>query len=470
MTKLSVSKFCGASLLAIALSACSVVGPDYQKPTISAPADWSGKRNLVNEAELQKWWGNFQDEELDRLVARAIDGNLDLKMAEQRILAARAGRDVAKAGYYPSLSAAGQAARAQIPSTLINQPGLNHLQFFEAGFDASWEIDLFGKTARTVESADASLEATIEDRRAMLVSLLAEIGEDYTSLRAAQLRRAIALRNIAAAKTIVELARAKQRSGLGNELDLAQAEAQLAVLQAVLPQLETSIGEQSHAIAVLLGLEPAALQAELAEDGTLPPALPSLPATLPSELLRNRPDIRAAERRLAAANAQIGIAEAERYPTLTLSPQVAMAAGHVHQLFESAAALWLASASVKQPLFTGGKLDANQRSAEAATEEARLFYRKTVLGAFQEVEDTLLAYESEQQRHLQLVAAREADRRALDRAVSLYRSGLGNFLAVLDGQRALYAAEDSLAQSDQSLSREMVAMYKALGAGWQAGE
>jgi outer membrane protein TolC len=187
-------------------------------------------------------------------------------------------------------------------------------------------------------------------------------------------------------------------------------------------------------------------------------------------VVRNRPDIREAERRIAAANAQIGVAKAASYPSLTLDPQAALAAGTIHQLFSTAAALWVASASIKEPIFEGGKIDANIRSAEASTEEARLNYKKTVLTAFGEIENTLVAYEGEQRRHQQLTASRDANRRALERATQLYRAGLGDFINVLDGERSLYAAEDALAQSDQALTQSTVALYKALGAGWQAGE
>jgi len=463
------TRLLSASALALALGACTV-GPDYVPPPAETRAAWQGKQSVADFAQIQDWWASFHDRELDSLVARAIADNLDIRMAEQRIIEARAQKDVAAAGYYPSLSASGQGASAGIPSTLGRLPGGNKVSFLQAGFSASWELDLFGKTARSVEAADAGIGASVEDRRAVLVSLLGELGQDYAGLRAAQLRVGIAKRNVDAEQVLLDLTRARQGNGLGSELDVAQAEAQLATLRAVIPQLETVIAQQSNAIAVLLGQEPGALTAELAAPGALPPAPPVLPAALPSDVVRNRPDIREAERRLASANAQIGVAEAARYPSLTLEPQAALAAGTIHQLFSSTAALWVAAASVKQPIFEGGKIDANVRSAEAATEEARLGYRKTVLTAFQEVEDTLVAYEAEQRRHQQLVAAQEASRRALERATSLYKAGLGDFLNVLEGERSLYAAEDAVAQSDQTLTQSTVALYKALGAGWQAGE
>ena len=458
-----------ASLLALSAAACTV-GPDYTPPRIEAPAAWQGKQSAADFAQIQQWWAAFHDAELDSLVKRAIDGNLDVKMAEQRILQARAQKDVAAAGYYPTISGAGQAAHAHVPNALLNLPGGNNVNFFELGFTMSWELDLWGKTRRAEESADASLGASVEDRRAVLVTLLGEVGQSYSALRAAQERLAIARRNLTAEQELVDITRAKQGAGLGSELEVAQSEAQLANVQAVIPQLDTIVAQQGNAIALLLGQEPGALSAELGTAGALPPAPPSLPAALPSDVVRNRPDIREAERRLAAANAQIGVAEAAKYPNLTLNPQAALAAGTIHQLFSSAAGLWAASAGLKGPIFDGGRIDATVRNAAAQTEEARLYYRKTVLTAFREVEDALVAYDSEQRRHQQLVNARDASRRALERATSLYRAGLGDFLNVLDGERNLYSAEDAVAQSEQSLTQQTVLLYKALGAGWQAGE
>lgn len=464
------TRLLGASALALALGACTV-GPDYKAPAETSRASWQGKQQSVADfTQIQQWWASFHDAELNRLVDRAVAGNLDVKIAEQRIIEAHSQRDIAAAGYYPTLNVGGQATRAGIPTTLGKLPIGNKIDFFQLGLTSSWEIDLWGKTDRSVEEAEANIGASVEDRRAVLVSLLGELGQDYVALRAAQLRLDIAKSNADAERELVELTRARQSNGLGSELDVAQAEAQLATLQAVIPQLETSIAQQSNAIAILLGQEPGALNAELAAAGALPPAPPVLPAALPSDVVRNRPDIREAERRIAAANAQIGVAKAASYPSLTFDPQAALAAGTLHQLFSSAAALWVASASVKEPIFDGGKIDANVRSAQAATEEARLNYKKTVLTAFGEVEDSLIAYEAEQRRHEKLTVAVEANRRALERATSLYRAGLGDFINVLDGERNLYAAEDALAQSDQTLTQSTVALYKALGAGWQAGE
>jgi len=461
-----------ASLFALVAAGCTV-GPDYVPPAAEAPAQWTEAKapGLLatgpdQATQVEGWWHGFGDAELDRLVAAAITENLDLKMAEQRVLEARAQRDAAAAGEYPSLT-----ARALADRTGLKLPPVDgQFNFFAAALQPSWEVDLFGKTRRTVEAADASVDASVEDRRAVLVSLLGELGDDYAALRSAQARLAIARRNIAAQQDALALTRDKFRGGLGSELDVAQAESGLASLQAVVPQLDAAEAEESHAIAVLLGRDPGALEAELAMPSPVPPVPPVLPAALPSDVVRNRPDIREAERRIASANAQIGVAVAAEFPSFTIAPDMALASGALRTLFTSHAIQWVLGGSASDSLFDGGKRDADVRSAKASTEEARLAYRKTVLTAFQEVEDALVAYQTERQRHEQLAAAAAADRTAVDRATSLYRAGLGEFLNVLDSERNLYSAEDAVAQSDAELTRQAVALYKALGAGWQAGE
>ncbi|WP_189042264.1 efflux transporter outer membrane subunit [Aliidongia dinghuensis] len=462
--------------LALVLAGCTV-GPDYVPPKTEAPAQWTEAKTpgLIGTGpeaaqQLERWWTSFNDPTLSSLVGQAIADNLDLKIAEQRLVEARAEREQAAAGYYPTLGASASAERQRYSTALKFPPFGGIANTFEAGFDASWEIDVFGKTRRAVEAADATVEATNESRRDVLVSLLAELGQDYATLRSAQARLAIAYRNIKADQDSLDLTRDKYKGGLGNELDVAQAQSQLETLNAAVPQLETVVAQQSHAIAVLLGKEPGALEAELAAPQPLPPAPPVLPAAVPSDVVRNRPDIRAAERQIAGANAEIGVAIAQMFPSFSITPSFGLAGGSLHHLLNDGALQWGVPASVSVPIFEGGRLEANVIEAKAIAEEDRLSYRKTVLTAFQEVEDALVAYNAERRRHERLVAAVAADRTALDRSTSLYRSGLGTFLAVLDSERSLYGSEDAAAQSELTLTQQTIALYKALGAGWQVGE
>lgn len=455
----------------VALSACTV-GPDYTPPATTAPAAWSEAANLdqgPDSAErLTHWWTSFNDPELDRLVEAAVAGNHDVKIAAQRALAARADRAIAAAGYYPSVSAQAGAQRSQLSKNVTPPIEPNLYNAFQVGFDASWEIDLFGKTRRAVEAADAALDATTWDRRAVLVSLLGELGTDYSQLRSAQQRIDIAQRTMAADQDALDLAQQKFSNGLGSELDVAQARAELETVHASVPQFETMVAQNAHAIAVLLGREPGALQQELVDTaGALPPAPPSLPASLPSEVVRNRPDIRAAERTLASANAEIGVAVAQKFPSFTLTPSIGAEATTMNKLLTSQGLLWGLAGSANVPIFQGGALDANVDKAKAIAEEDRLTYQKTVLGAFQDVEDSLVALTNEQRRQAALQQAVQANRLALQRATELYRSGLGTFINVVNSERNLNNAEDGLAQSTLAWVQQSIAFYKALGGGWQ---
>jgi NodT family efflux transporter outer membrane factor (OMF) lipoprotein len=459
----------------LALSACTV-GPDYQPPQAAAPATWSEATAASrldhgpgSAERLTHWWTSFEDPELDRLVEEAVAGNHDVKIAAQRVLAARADRTIAAAGFYPSLSSAAAAGRAQQSKSLPTSLPDSLSNTFQAGFDASWEIDLFGKTRRSVEAYDAALDAVIEDRRDVLVSLLGDLGSDYSQLRSAQERIRIAERTIAADQDALDLAQQKFSNGLGSELDVAQAEAELETVRASLPQFETLVAQNAHAIAVLLGREPGALTAELVDTaGSLPPVPPSLPAALPSEVARNRPDIRAAERRLASANAQIGVAVAQLFPSFTLTPSIGWEAGTMNKLLTSKGLIWGLMGSVNQPIFQGGALEANVDKAKAIAEEDRLTYQKTVLGAFQNVEDALVSLQNEERRQATLHRAVEANRLALRRATELYRNGIGSFINVVNSERNLDNAEDSQAQSALALVQQSIAFYKALGGGWQS--
>jgi NodT family efflux transporter outer membrane factor (OMF) lipoprotein len=476
MTKKLPLASLSVGLLALAAAGCTV-GPNYVPPKTDAPAEWTEDKapGLIGTGpeaakQLDQWWTGFKDPTLDRLVAMAITDNLDLKIAEQRLVEARAERASAAAGFLPTLDASASAERQRYSTALKFPPFGGIANTFQAGFDASWEIDVFGKTRRAVEAADASVDATVENRRDVLVSLLAELGRDYATLRSAQARLDIAVRNIKADQDALDLTREKFTGGLGNELDVAQAQAQLQTLNAAVPQLQATVATEAHAIAVLLGREPGALEAELSTAAPLPTVPPTLPAALPSDVVRNRPDIRAAERQIAGANAQIGVAVAQMFPSFSISPSFGIAGGSLNHLLKDGALQWGAPASISVPIFEGGRLEANVAQAKAVTEEDRLTYRKTVLGAFQEVEDALVGYSSEQRRHASLAAAVAANRIAVQRATALYRSGLGSFLNVLDGERSLYSAEDAVAQSDLTLTQQTIALYKALGAGWQVGE
>ena len=468
---------------ALALLTGCMVGPDYKAPDNDAPAHWaestsamaqsSGAANSAEaESTLAHWWQGFEDPVLNGLVDHAIAQNLDLKILEQRVIAAKSDREIAAAALYPQVGLGGGAARQRTSQAAkFPPPGfVGTYNNYQATLNVSWELDLFGKNRREVESADAAVEATVENRRAVLVSLLGELGVDYATLRESQAREAIAERNVEAAQESLMIAQQRFQHGLGSELDMAEAKAQVDNVRSQVPLLQTAEAQSIHAIAVLLGDTADTIEADLKAPAAQPLMAPKPPLMLPSQVVRNRPDIRQAERQIASDNAQIGVAVAETYPDFTIGPTLGTQAGTLHQLLSSGGLIWSLAGSVSQPIFEGGRLDAQIDKAKAATEADRLAYRKTILQAFQEVEDALVALDDERNRQKDLDDQVEANRLALERATQAYRGGFGDFLAVLDAERSLYTAEDEKAQSDLTVNQQTVTLYKALGGDWQSSE
>lgn len=462
-----------AATAALALTAACTLGPDYHAPPAEAPAELTGAAKAVAQAPdpqaLSHWWTGFHDATLDALVADVVGGNLDVQVAEQRILAARAQRQITAAGQYPSVNGDVAALYNRLPAKLTG-PNPTETNAFLAGFDASWELDLFGGVRRGVESADASLAASVANRRAVLLSALAELGTDYAALRSAQARLVIAEENVHLSQETRDLTGAKFKSGLATELEVAEAEAALQRQKAAIPQLNTTIAQRIHAIAILTGQLPENLEARLSTPGPEVPAPPGLPVSLPSEILRDRPDIQAAERTLAASVAEIGVKEADRFPKFKIGLDSGVESGFISRLMRTDAVGISVGPQINMPLFDAGKRQGAVKAAEAQAEADRLSYRKTVLSAFQEVEDALVALGNERDHNKTLRNALDASRIAQERARAQYRAGLVDFLTVLDSDRTLASARDAVAQSDYSLVQQTVAVYKALGGGWQVGE
>jgi NodT family efflux transporter outer membrane factor (OMF) lipoprotein len=304
------------TLLLAGLAAACTVGPDYKPDQMDLPSTWTeATPSPAEEAKaterLKAWWTSFHDPLLDRLVTQAIAGNDDLKVARQRLVQARAARAVAGSVDYPQVKASAGRLQSNSSTTVDWPPGIGQYRTWELGFDASWEIDIFGGTRRAEEAADADIGAAIEDRRAVLVSLLSELAGDYAGLRASQLRLSIAMRNIEASRRAFELTQTEFQRGLGTDLEVAQARAQWDNVRAAPPALRASVARLSHAIALLIGGFPGDLEAELSKPAPLMAVPASLPVTVPSEILQNRPDIRSAERHFAGATARIGVATAD---------------------------------------------------------------------------------------------------------------------------------------------------------------
>jgi NodT family efflux transporter outer membrane factor (OMF) lipoprotein len=355
-----------------------------------------------------------------------------------------------------------------IPSSITGGTKIPPFNLYQYGFDASWELDLWGRVRRSVENADASLLASAEQRRASTLSAISEVARDYIELRGIQTQLAIQRQNLGTAQQSLDLTRQRYTGGLTTDLDVQNASAQVRSTQAQIPQLEQQQAQMINAISFLLGLQPRALQDELITAKPVPPVPPRVPVGLPSELARRRPDIRQAEAQLHAATAEIGVAVAAFYPSVSLSGSFSIQALQAKQIGDWDARQYGMGPVVNLPIFQGGQLKATLELRKAQQQEAAATYQRTVLNAWHEVENALVAYNAEQLRQKQLDAAVADSRRALGLAQSRYTAGLIEFLQVLDAQRTLLSAQLQLAQSTTTVSTNLVALYNALGGGWQA--
>ncbi|WP_233140531.1 efflux transporter outer membrane subunit [Acetobacter sp. DsW_063] len=466
---------------AFLLAGCTV-GPNFQPDRMKVPA---GFTEAVSEhpatqeeiertnREMTQWWALFNDPLLDRLVASAIQGNYDLRIAGERILSERAMRDKAASAWYPQVdaNAGGGDTRYSLnidnwpirPGNPQNRPEASLLTY---GASASWEIDVFGRIRRSVEAQEHAVEATIEGRRALLMTLLSNLVNDYMLLRVTQLQIKIATDNIRVAQDGLDLTNRLYLQGVGNTLQIAQAQAELDSQLAAREPLRTRVSQVSHAISVLIGEMPGALEAELKDPRPLP-TVPGFPATMPSIVIANRPDIREAERQYAVATAQIGVAVADLYPhfaiPLTFNPNASAA----YQAFQVNAMSWQFLMMASLPIIHGGKYTAAVRSAQAEAEAARLHYRQTVLNGFKEVEDAMAAWHDDAEYAEELHRASEDSALARDRARKLYGAGLIGFLDVLTTERTTLNAQNMEALSRLERLRDAVNLYSAIGAGWR---
>lgn len=450
------------------LTACTSVGPDYRPPQPNMPTHWTatpGTTRASAEPVTNSWWTLFRDPALDSLITRAIKANLDLRIAETRIREARAQRGLTASASSPSLSAGSSFTKNQTSENIPSGGGAQDL--FRASFDAGWEIDLFGRTRRQVEAADATIAASEEEKRGVRITLEAEVARNYLELRTNQQRLRIAKDNIRIQEQTAALVRNKFEIGLGGELEVAQAEAQLALTRSEVPALESATSQAMHQLALLLGQQPQSLKAELAIVASIPPVPPLLPTILPSELLRQRPDICAAERQLAAATATVGAAIAELFPRFSLSALIGLQSTSLANLVTASSQYWSAGPAVQWSLFDGGRTRAAIAISEARRDQAQASYEKTVLTALAETENALVAYAREQEKHQILGQAVTSGQQAVTIAKGQYEAGLTTFLNVLLSEAALYQSQDKLTQSNQQLTLDVVALYKALGGGWQ---
>ena len=466
---------------ALVLLAGCMVGPDYRRPSLLLPARWraAGRPAVAPTpaTDLGAWCHAFGDQTLDAIVDQALAENLDLKTVAARVREARAARVIAASGLFPSIGTSASYARTR-PFSKHSQfgsvvPGnLAETNLFQGDFDASWELDVFGGIRRGIEAADADVAAAEDDERDVRVTLLAEVARNYVEIRSLERRIAIAAENIENQRNSVALTEDRFRTGLASELDVRQARSLLATTESVVPVLESQREQTLHALGVLVGREPNALQDDLARPAPIPGAAAPdalavrIPVGLPSDLLRRRPDVRRAERQVAAATARIGVATADLFPRVSLTGLAGLESISTSDFFTSGSRYFTAGPTISWRVFEGGRLRANVAVQDARTDQALHGYVKAVLTALEDVEDSLVAYGKERNRHDALVSAADENRRSVVLARDLYVHGLGTYLAVLDAERAQYASEDTLVQGDEALVLDLVATYKALGGGW----
>ena len=482
----------GGLSIAIVVAGCTV-GPEPRKPDVDVPEAWAASRDrtiatdlpsrvVAGPSDAGRWWSVFRDPVLDRLIEDAVAQSLDVQTAALRIAGARAQRDAEAGAYYPTVGGTVAAARfrtgaggigqalgggSSADSTSSDSGGIAS-NLFQVGFDATWEPDLFGRVRRGVQAADADIRSYEAQRHDAMVSLTAEIARAYVTLRGAERQRAITLADIASQEHLRDLIDSRNRAGLAPSSDVATQRVQVSAARSRLPQAEQGIATNRNRLALLLALPPGSLDERLGER-TLPALPPEVPVGLPGDLLRRRPDVRAREADVEAATARIGVASAALFPRVRFGAVGALSSNKTNELFDWSSRFGLLGAQLTIPIFQGGQLRAQVAIADLRAQEAVLTYRQTVLGAFHDVDNAMTTYAQDQRRTVDLDRQVGESRRGRDLARDRYTSGLGAYIDVLNAEHQANQAELDLAQSAVTASTDLVALFKALGGGWEDG-
>ena len=469
VVKSSTTRYC-LVLLSAALSACAV-GPDYRPPQLDAPAQWhsqpAGGVQVESPDALAAWWMVLNDPTLNQLVDQSMSANKSVRQALARVVESRARRSISAAGLWPTLGASASgskahSARSDFSGTTVTLNG----ESYDAGVDAGWEIDLFGGTRRSIESSTAQLAASQADLHDVMITLLGDVALSYVTVRTTQSRLTYAERNIESQREVLDITNWRAEAGLATVLDVEQAKSNYAQTRAQIPSLQSNLEAAKNRLAVLTGQQPGALQAVLAERKAIPVAPQEIVSSVPADVMRRRPDIRSAERRLAAQTAQVGVATAALYPSLSLNGSIGVSANSASDLFSDPSNSNRYGLSLSMPIFRAGALRQNIKAQNALVDEALASYEATLLAAYEEVENALTSWVNEQTRHAALIEAVDSARLAHTLALVQYNSGLVDFQTVLTADRQLITTEDSLAVSDGEITSNLVRLYKALGGGW----
>lgn len=457
------------------IGGCIKLGPNFVRPSAAVEEQWIdiGDPKIKSEsADYSNWWTVFNDPVLNSLVETAYQQNLPLRMAGIRILEARARLGIAVGSLYPqSQGASGSWTqyKASKEATIggFPPPSKRSYDIWDVGLDSAWELDFWGKFRRAIESSDADLGASVADYDDILVSLVAEVAATYTLIRTFQERLEFARENVQIQQRSLQIAEARFRGGAVTELDVAQAKSLLRDTEALIPELETGVRQAQNGLSVLLGMPPYDLRDLLEGVKPIPTAPPEVAVGIPAELLRRRPDIRRAELQAAAQSAQIGIARADLFPAFSIAGNFGFTANDFTRLFRGSSYSGFGGPAFQWNLFNYGRLKNNVRANDAAFQELVVSYQETVLRAAQEVEDAIVAFLRSQEQERFLSESVESGKRAVDLSLIQYRQGLIDYSRVLDSQEFLVGQQDDLAASRGDVVRNLIAIYKALGGGWE---
>jgi NodT family efflux transporter outer membrane factor (OMF) lipoprotein len=499
--EISVRSIVLSVLACLAMIGCTV-GPDFEQPKTATPEVFERTQTAqapskpVEATFNPDWWTLFDDPTLNALEQRLADANLDVAAASARLRQSRAEQRVAGAAQLPTIDGAAsyyrergsengvlsllgvtpsqsqpQSASGSAPLGVSGMPGSKGspaYNLYQAGFDASWELDIWGRVRRGVEAAGALSDASYEDRNAVLLSARAELARDYIELRDTQSLLDIAQQNLDIARDAVKLTKIRVREGVTTDLDVANASAQMETIESLIPTLESHRDTTINAIGVLLGEQPGALRPMLIDARDVPKLPDQVPIGFPSELAERRPDIKKAEAQLHAATASIGMAKADFYPRITLNGSAGLQSLQLSSLAEWASGQFVIGPSITFPIFEGGRLKGTLQLREAQQQEAAIVYKRTVLEAWREVDDSLLVYDAEQRRHERLVTVVSLNQRALGVAQQRYKAGALDYLDVLNVQKQLLDAQSQLEQSKATAAENLITLCKSLGGGWES--
>lgn len=462
-----LSNIAAAIALAVTLTSC-VVGPDYRTPGLAVPSHWGSKAGTkpAKAPQLSQWWKQLKDPTLDALIEEAIAGNLDVATAKAKIREARATYREQRGALLPTAEGTASATRTRTSAAAGGATDATFSTLYDGGFDASWELDLFGGNKRAAEAAKYGVDAADEELRDTMLTLIGDVASYYVQAREYQALRDLAKRTAVSQRKSAALTHAEYLAGSATAVDTAKADALASSTEADIPAYEISYAQAVHRLGVLLGRPPAALEERLKASAPIPSPKMSVSTGIPADILVSRPDVRLAERQLAQYTAKIGKAEANRYPSISLTGDISSSAASIGDLAKRSSIGWSLGPSLTVPIFQGGQLKAAVDVAKAERDQYFIAYQSAVLSAMEDVENAVVSLTQERLKYGKLVSSSSSYNRASDLSRTLNKAGVTDFLDVLDAERSLYSAEEAVIQSRASIATDYISLNKALGGGW----